>query len=389
MTPLPPLAAGLLRRLALLALLLGSGLLGSGPARAADAVLLASTAPGYAPGMAIAASDPLMLPEGASVTLLFRSGQMLRLRGPFEGTLERLQPSAKTSVPALAQMFRLQGVDASVIGGTRTAGSIDVAGLAQDVAVEPLRSATYCLGPADAVWIRHPAAGGAYGLRRRAGTRAITFPAGAERIEWPADVPIEDGDRFELVADGQVHATLGFHLLEASYPSAAAWVAAGILAGCHEQFDPELRRLGQESVPPELWLTSSHGRTPVYRAGEPIGLTVQADADGYLYCVVQRSDGNAVPLFPAGAVDGPRLRNAVPIAIPGERRRGAVLAGPPGTAQVACWLADRDISPELPHALLDPGAGRLPERLAAELDSVFAGVDGRALPKAVLTIRVE
>ena len=34
-----------------------------------------------------------------------------------------------------------------MIGGTRTAGAIDVAALARDVAVEPLRSATWCLGP--------------------------------------------------------------------------------------------------------------------------------------------------------------------------------------------------------------------------------------------------
>ena len=313
---------------------------GVGSARSADAVLLASTAPGYVPGMTIAASDPLVLPEGASLTLLFRSGQMLHLRGPFEGPLERARSPDNASAPALARLFRLQGTDASVIGGTRTTDAVDVAAMAQDVAVETMRSATYCLGPADTIWIRRPSVEGrAYGLRRRAGTRAIAFPAGADRIEWPDDVPIEDGDRFDLVVDGQTRAAIGFHLLASRYSSPAAWIAAGILAGCHEQFGPALRRLSQESVPPELWLTSNHGRTPVYRAGEPIGLTVQADTDGYLYCVVQRDDGSVVPLFPAGAVDGPRLRSAVPVAIPGERRRTPVLAGPPGTAQVACWLA--------------------------------------------------
>ena len=78
--------AGLLLGLALFVLLPGID-----RARAADAVLLASTAPGYVPGMAIAATDPLVLPDGAAVTLLFRSGQMLHLRGPFNGSLERAQ----------------------------------------------------------------------------------------------------------------------------------------------------------------------------------------------------------------------------------------------------------------------------------------------------------
>ena len=137
-------AAGLVLGLALFVLLPGIG-----PAQPADAVLVASTAPGYAPGITITATDRLTLPDGSTVTLLFRSGQMLHLRGPFDGTLERAQTPGTASVPALAKLFRLQGTDASVIGGTRTTGGFDVAALGQDVAVEPTHSATYCLGPAD------------------------------------------------------------------------------------------------------------------------------------------------------------------------------------------------------------------------------------------------
>lgn len=237
---------------------------------------------------------------------------------------------------------------------------------------------------------RRPAVeGGTYGLRRGGSTRTIAFPPGADRIEWPDDLSIEDGDRFDLVIDGQARAVIGFRQLASRYPSLSAWVADGILAGCHEQFDRELRRLRQAVVPPELWLTSNRGRSPLYRSGEPIGLTVEADTDGYLYCVIEREDGSAAPLFPAGAVDGPRLKSAVPVSISGERRQSPVLAGPPGSARVACWLADHDISPELPHALLDPAAERLPDRLAGSLDAVFAGVGGGPLPKATLTIRVE
>jgi hypothetical protein len=35
-------------------------------------------------------------------------------------------------------------------------------------------------------------------------------------------------------------------------------------------------------------------------------------------------------------------------------------------------VADRDISPELAHALLDPGAARLPDRLAIDLTACSA-----------------
>ena len=40
------------------------------------------------------ATDRLSVPEGASATLLFQSGEMLRLRGPFEGTLGQQQAKA-------------------------------------------------------------------------------------------------------------------------------------------------------------------------------------------------------------------------------------------------------------------------------------------------------
>src|SRR3954469_24217254 len=76
------------RPLALRALAAVLGVLvGSVAPRAEEAVLVASTAPGYAPGMVVAESERLIVPEGASATLLFRSGEMLRLRGPFDGPL--------------------------------------------------------------------------------------------------------------------------------------------------------------------------------------------------------------------------------------------------------------------------------------------------------------
>ena len=66
----------------------------SGRAFAEDAVLLTSTVPGYVPGMVVSATDRLSVPEGASATLLFQSGEMMRLGGPFEGTLGQQQVKA-------------------------------------------------------------------------------------------------------------------------------------------------------------------------------------------------------------------------------------------------------------------------------------------------------
>jgi Domain of unknown function (DUF4384) len=376
---------------ALLALAGAFGAIAGAAGASEEAVLLASTVPGYAPGMVVAPGERLRLPEGASITLLFRSGQMLRLRGPLESSLDGAEPARRDrSAAALAEAFRLTGVDASVIGGTRAAGLARPRPRAEEIQVDAQRSGTYCIRAQDTVWLVRPTTEAAtHALRRRGNLRSVAWPAGATRVEWPSDVPIEDGDRFVVMAEGNAQATLTFRLVADNGLSDAAAIAQGVLLGCREQYSMALRRLARAAMPPELWLSSERGRAPVYRPGEPIGLTVMADADGYLYCVSLRDDGTAVPVFPAGAIDGARLPGATPASIPGHRRSAVLRAGATGTERVRCWLADRDISPELPSALLNGTGTPLPDRLAADLDAVFAGIGGSRMAGASLSIRVE
>ena len=197
-----------------------------------DAVLLASTVPGYVPGMVVSSTDHLSVPDGASATLLFQSGEMLRLRGPFDGTLE--QQKAKdggSTVAMLAEMFRLRGVDATVIGGTRSTGSARSGHDLDDVQVDPRHSGTYCFEPARSVWITHPA--DRHESLRGAPQRQQPdgwLAAGAERTEWPADVPIEDGSQFEIVTDGSAQATVTFRAMPSAAPTGSARVANGVPA---------------------------------------------------------------------------------------------------------------------------------------------------------------
>jgi len=375
---------------ALLAALMLSLTTRAGAAAGEDAVLLSSTAPGYAPGMVITASDRLALPDGASATLLFRSGQMLRIRGPFEGALNAAEGRSGETAPGLAKALQMRGVDAAVIGGTRAVSAARARAAPDDVRVDPQRSGTYCLKPGDSVWISRPAEdGGRYGLRRRGNTRALQWAAGAPRIPWPDEVPIEDGDRFEFVVNGTPRVAATFRVMEDRPASEAAWVAEGILRGCRDQFDAALGQLGKDVVPPELWLTTDHGRMPVYHTGEPIRITVQSNTDGYLYCVLAEGPDKAVPVFPTGAVGGARIRGVAPVSIPGSRGSAELRAGPAGTEQIRCWLADRDISAELPHGFFMRSAERLPDPLAADLDGAFANVPESRIAKASLTLRVE
>jgi hypothetical protein len=314
---------------------------------------------------------------------------MLRLGGPFEGTLgqQQARPGA-SSVAMLADLFRMHGVDATVIGGTRSTGPARPGMDIDDVQVDPQRSGTYCVGQATSVWITRPAGDPrAYAIRRKGSLRMLGWPAEAARVEWPADVPIEDGSQFEIATDGAARATVTFHAMP-SAASVPAQVASGLLFGCHDQFDGELRRIGRSTARPELWMTSDHGRRPAYHQGEPVALTVMANTDGYLYCVAARSDGSATPVFPAGAVDGAQMRGSVALSIPG-RRQPVGLTAAPGLQQIRCWLADRDIAPELPHALLGAPAGRIPDQLAGDLDSLFSRIGGTRIETDVLTVRTE
>jgi hypothetical protein len=359
-------------------------------ARAEDAVLLASTVPGYVPGMVISSTDRLSVPDGASATLLFESGEMLRLRGPFEGALgQRQVKPGDSGIAGLAEMFRMHGVDATVIGGTRSTGASRPGMAIDDVQVDPQRSGTYCVEQSTSVWISRPAGDErSYAVHRKGSRRTLGWPAGAARIEWPADVAIEDGSQFEIATDGAAHAMVTFHAMPPAAASDAAKVASGILLGCHDQFDGMLRRISRAAGHPELWVTSDHGRRPTYRPGEPITLTVMADTDGYLYCVAAKADGTASPVFPAGAIDGAQVHGSMALSIPG-RRQPVGLTAEPGLEQIQCWLADRDLTPELPHALLGAATLRIPDQLAGDLGSLFSRVGGTRIEADVLTIKTQ
>ena len=263
--------------------------------------------------------------------------------------------------------------------------------LEADVLVDPQRSATYCIGPDPDVWIARPSESvDQVAIRRRGVVREILWPPNALRAQWPGDLPIAEGEPYEIVdGSGAVRATLTFHAVEHSAPSAAARVADAALAGCEEQVTPALRELARTMIPRELWLASDRGQRPSYRAGDPMRLVAQANADGWLYCTYRRGDGTVIPIFHSGALDGARVRSHEMLTIPGQRRFGELFAGPRGEGRVSCWLADRDIGPELPHAVFADAARPLPAMLVDRLDDIFNEIGGAHLVKATVLIRIE
>jgi hypothetical protein len=219
--------------------------LGMGAAQAEDAVLVSSSVAGYVPGTIISDTQTLALPDGANAIFLFRSGEMLALKGPFEGRLVAADSKSHASgIEALVQALRGDGIDASAVGATR---GFPQARQSQRVTIDPRRSAIYCVGPDDTLWLRRPTgAAPSAQLRRGGSVRSVSWPGDAAQIEWPADLLVEDGDRFEtLDAAGTPVATIILRRLDAG-KSDTAWIAANVLAGCREQAEPALRELAHD-----------------------------------------------------------------------------------------------------------------------------------------------
>lgn len=84
-------------------------LLTSGAALAAEAVVVAATAPGYTPGQRVAEGAGVRVPDGATLRVLFANGRSLTVTGPYDGPLERTAQGGGGGLsdllgrPALAQ----------------------------------------------------------------------------------------------------------------------------------------------------------------------------------------------------------------------------------------------------------------------------------------------
>ena len=223
--------------------------LGVGAAQAEDAVLVSSSVADYVPGTIISDSQKLALPDGANAVFLFRSGEMLALKGPFDGSLVAANTkNGASGVEALIKALRSEGIDASAVGATRGINPLVRSAMeGQRVTIDPHRSAIYCIGSADTLWLRRPAgAAPTAQLRRRGSVRSVSWPGNATQIEWPADLLVEDGDRFDtLDAAGKPVASIILRRLEPG-KSETAWIAASFLLGCHDQAEPALRALAHD-----------------------------------------------------------------------------------------------------------------------------------------------
>ena len=183
----------------------------------------------------------------------------------------------------LADLFRLHGVDATMIGGTRS-----TAGVAQSAQppsttfrVDAERSRTY--GQFSRAYIRldHRARrSAAFAVRRNAAAGRWAGQQ-SEQVEWPADVPTGENtaSQFEIATDGAARATVTFRAMPSTVATGPATVATGILLGLHFHDLPDRLTAPVRADPPARPGASEFNRArasrPTYQHRSRPTLTVK------------------------------------------------------------------------------------------------------------------
>jgi hypothetical protein len=347
------------------------------------AVVLASTAPGYAMGDVLAEAV-VEVPDGASSTFLLPSGQMVTVKGPYAGELAGQKRAAS---PGGLTQFLIPGQDSSEIGGSR---SFEPGRTAGTLTLDPAAGGIFCVSPETAVMLAHPAdpTFDRVELRQRSGGPAVRldWPATGEALAWPSALPLDTGIVTVTSRRTGAERQLQLRLVGRAGRSDAARAAALALAGCSRQAAAVLDRLRQAVVPLDLYLGSSRGRYPVYRTGEPVELVVQTNRDAFLYCMVRDARGQATLLFPPQA-SGAKLAGHRAMTLPGSPLAQPLLAGAElMDSEIRCIASERELAAALPQLA---GPGPLSEATIAALDEAVADPRQGRIVMAQLIVRVE
>lgn len=371
----------------LIATVLAAAVCAAGAVEAADALVLESTDPAFAPGAVIRADEAITIASGATLTLLGEDGSTRRLDGPFAGTLPAAgQDTGEDLIDGLANLFGTGGVDSQAFGAVR--GGDATAAPDDPWVLDMSGSGHRCVGAAQprGMW-RATADRGYMRALAGGGDVAVAWNTPASVVPWPSEMRVVDGGDYAFLTEGAgglAHVTI--HRVPAVFPSDGhllRWLAE---QGCTQQARALLARMVAQPEPLTLSLDTPLGPAPVLRVGDALAIRLATNRDAYVHCVYGQADGTVIALFPNRFTGGPRVAGHVDHAIPSARDGLTLtLGGPAGTESIHCFAWTDDPAGQLPDAV---GSADITRPYAETLDVVVGWMEASA-PAARATLSIE
>ncbi len=346
----PPFDTGLFRFLCA-ATIVAVGCAAAAAARA-EAVVVASTAPAYRLGQVVSDGQAVQVPEGASAMFLFASGRTVRVRGPYEGDLDKV-PEKEARAGSNSSLLSSDRFMQSDLGAARALGNPLDRAVERAFTIDPAVSGTYCVKAGTLPALRRP---DEPGLNRvvlqdvgRGASATVTW-TGAAAAPWPRELSLTDGTEIRVVGgDGAPRNALRFRQVDAASGGSAALAVRMASVGCAGQASAVLASLRDAVVPLDLYLSTERGPMAAYRPGEDIRLMLQTNRDAHVYCYLRNTRAQLIPIFPAGTGRSALVEGNAPLSLPGERMPIPLRAGESaGDMEVRCIAASRSLDGELP-----------------------------------------
>ncbi len=348
-------------------------------AAAEQAVVVASTAPGYAQGQLVADGAAVSVPDGANALFLFANGRMLRVKGPFDGPLDRMpDASGWSGVGSLVGGERFFQTD---LGAARAVGSPMQKGEEEVFIIDPGRAGAQCVKSGGTVLLRKPADPALVPatLREESGGTAATLRWDkGDAVPWPRELAMTDGGAFSVAgADGRTRHSMTLRVIAADGLGAGQGAELAVRlagAGCAAQAAALLDPVRDSVAPLNLYLATDRGLYPTYRSGETVTLVLQTNRDAHVYCYLRNTRGQLTPIYPPGPSASSLVEGHHTLTLAGDRMpvplRAAERSGSLSADQeVRCFAAGRDLGADLPgrgdafRPLTDEAAARLERTL--------------------------
>jgi len=375
------------------ALTVGVCLLGS--AAAADLVVIASNAPGLSAGETFSETQAVEIPAGARASFLAANGRTITIEGPHQGTVTLPDGEAELSgtLAAIAGLLAPESATVPVLGQTR--GVAPVEGPGNSLWVNTAAPGKYCVDPGRFLHLWRPQADERQSAKltdmETSRSATVTWNGGEVTHAWPADLTYRDGAEYLVLVEGvrePIH--LEIRLVPRDLESALTRIAWMVEQRCLAQAQAELARFQDQIDPFSLYMSTDRGADPTYTVGETLTVRVKANRDAALYCFYTAGDGNTIALFPSQFSGGAWVPGHETLYLPGDRLPVTLSIAPPaGQEIIRCYGTTRDVTRDLPTALVSGDFRPIDPSLAARIAPTFQEISDVRIAGGEIVVRVK